>query len=333
MMVSEAPLTTETDPSLSTPNPQFDDLVLGFLRLYRDQKRASNRTLIAYSHALKGFKGQMAAEGQDFDLRRLMALKQSEFRAWLGFLRSKTPPLVSRSIALHLSAVRAFYHYLDQGFGVHNPAISLLKTPRLSPSLPRPLNEDQALGLMNEVQGHVDLEAWESARDYAVLMLLYGCGLRISEALSLTVSSLPLGTSLRIVGKGQKMRIVPLLTPVKDAVEAYAKVIPFNLTKDDALFRAPRGGPLSARHVQARVKALRAPLGLNDRATPHSLRHSFATHLLGAGADLRAIQELLGHASLSTTQKYTQIDTYRLLKVYDQSHPQALSRSRRTNNA
>lgn len=191
----------------------FDDLVLGFLQLYRDQKRASPNTLEAYGHALRLFKSHIVAVNDNLDLSALMSLKQSEFRSWLGYLRTKDPPLVGRSIGLHLSAIRAFYHYLDRQFGLNNPAISLVKTPRLTPSLPRPLNEDQALGLMAEVQSDQDQEPWERARDYAVLMLLYGGGLRISEALSLSISDLPLSTSLRIVGKGQKMRLVPLLPP------------------------------------------------------------------------------------------------------------------------
>jgi integrase/recombinase XerC len=305
------------------PELAFDDLVLGFLRQYRDQKRASKHTLDSYAYSLRVFGSHFSIDGQVLDLKRLVGIGQPEFRSWLGYLRSKTPPLSSRSVALHLSAIRAFYNHLDQTYEAHNVAIMLLKTPRLSPSLPRPLNEDQALGLMQEVQSEDALEPWESARDLAVLMLLYGCGLRISEALSLTSAHIPFGSSLRIMGKGQKMRIVPLLDPVRAALEAYLIQLPFSLSKDDILFRAHRGGPLSARHVQLRLKALRPALGLSDRATPHALRHSFATHLLGSGADLRAIQELLGHASLSTTQKYTQVDTYKLLKAYDEAHPQA----------
>jgi integrase/recombinase XerC len=159
------------------------------------------------------------------------------------------------------------------------------------------------------------------ARDQAVLTLLYGCGLRISEALSLTRAEAPLADTLRIVGKGSKTRIVPVLPAVRTAVDAYLDELPFALGPDEPLFRAARGGPLSPRHIQATVQRLRGRLGLPKTATPHALRHSFATHLLGAGADLRSIQELLGHASLSTTQKYTAVDAERLLSAYAKAHP------------
>ncbi len=168
-----------------------------------------------------------------------------------------------------------------------------------------------------------DAEPWEALRDAAVLSLLYGCGLRISEALSLTRADAPLPHSLRITGKGGKTRVVPVLPAVRTAIDAALAVQPFPLAPSDALFRARRGGPLSARHVQATVQRLRGRLGLPASATPHALRHSFATHLLGAGADLRSIQELLGHASLSTTQKYTAVDAAYLLGVYAAAHPRA----------
>jgi integrase/recombinase XerC len=185
------------------------------------------------------------------------------------------------------------------------------------------VTEDQALGLLAEPEADPDLEAWEAARDQAVLSLLYGCGLRISEALSLTAADAPLGPSLRILGKGSKTRMVPVLPTVSAAVEAYRLATPWPSVGSDPLFRARRGGPLTPRHVQAAVQRLRARLGLPASATPHALRHSFATHLLGAGADLRSIQELLGHASLSTTQKYTAVDAERLLSAYSQAHPRA----------
>jgi integrase/recombinase XerC len=191
------------------------------------------------------------------------------------------------------------------------------------PSAPRPVTEDQALGLLAEPCLDPDLEDWESARDEAVMTLLYGCGLRISEALSLKVSDTPLSDRLRVLGKGSKTRIVPVLPQVAQAVAEYVRQMPFALAPDDLVFRAKRGGPLSPRHMQATVQGLRGRLGLPDSATPHALRHSFATHLLGAGADLRSIQELLGHASLSTTQKYTDVDAAALLGAYARAHPHA----------
>jgi integrase/recombinase XerC len=176
---------------------------------------------------------------------------------------------------------------------------------------------------MTEAACDPDIAEWAAARDEAVLALLYGCGLRISEALSLKRADAPLADSLRIVGKGGKTRIVPVLPAVREAVDAYLAALPFVLGPEEPLFRAVRGGPLSPRHMQATVQRLRGRLGLSERATPHALRHSFATHLLGAGADLRSIQELLGHASLSTTQKYTAVDAAGLLSAYAKAHPRA----------
>jgi integrase/recombinase XerC len=199
--------------------------------------------------------------------------------------------------------------------------LALVRGPRVKPSLPRPVTEDQAKGLLHEPEADPDMEPWEAARDRAVLTLLYGCGLRISEALSLKRSDAPLPDALRITGKGGMMRLPPVLPQVREAVDAYLAAQPFVLEADQPLFRAKRGGPLSPRHVQATVQRLRGRLGLPESATPHALRHSFATHLLGAGADLRSIQELLGHASLSTTQKYTQVDAARLLAAYAEAHP------------
>ena len=181
----------------------------------------------------------------------------------------------------------------------------------------------RALGLLAEPEADPDLDAWEAARDHAVLSLLYGCGLRISEALSLTAADAPIGSSLRILGKGAKTRIIPVLPSVSDAVEAYRQATPWPSVGNDPLFRAKRGGPLTPRHVQAMVQKLRARLGLPASTTPHALRHSFATHLLGGGADLRSIQDLLGHASLSTTQKYTAVDYAGLLAAYAKAHPRA----------
>ncbi|MBX9803169.1 MAG: tyrosine-type recombinase/integrase, partial [Caulobacteraceae bacterium] len=210
---------------------------------------------------------------------------------------------------------------LDRRCATPAPQLALVRGPRIKPSLPRPISEDQARGLLQEPDADADAEAWEAARDRAVLTLLYGCGLRISEGLSLLRADAPLSEALRITGKGGKTRLAPVLPAVREAVDAYLALLPFPLTSTDALFRARRGGPLTARHVQAMVQRLRGRLGLPASATPHALRHSFATHLLGAGADLRSIQELLGHASLSTTQKYTAVDARFLLDAYAAAHP------------
>jgi integrase/recombinase XerC len=193
----------------------------------------------------------------------------------------------------------------------------------VKPGAPRPVSEDQARGLICEAEADPDREPWEGARDVALLTLLYGCGLRISEALSLKRADAPLGRSLRVLGKGSKTRVVPVLPAVRESVDAYLAELPFGLAPDEPLFRARRGGPFSPRHAQALMQQLRGRLGLPASATPHALRHSFATHLLGAGADLRSIQELLGHASLSTTQRYTAVDAQALLSSYARAHPRA----------
>jgi integrase/recombinase XerC len=288
------------------------------------ERRASPRTLEAY-----GFTGGRYLtflehhRGEALSLTDLGALTAGEVRAWLAHLRQGARPLSPRSLSQALSAIRSFHGFLDRRLDTPNPAIALVRGPKVKPGAPRPVSEDQARGLIAEPALDPDREDWEAARDEAVLTLLYGCGLRISEALSLKRSDAPLPPTLRITGKGSKTRIVPVLPAVREAVDAYLAAAPFALSPDEPLFRAKRGGPLSPRHVQATVQTLRSRLGLPASATPHALRHSFATHLLGAGADLRSIQELLGHASLSTTQRYTQVDAAALLSAYSKAHPHA----------
>ncbi|HAJ04615.1 MAG TPA: recombinase XerC, partial [Brevundimonas sp.] len=214
-----------------------------------------------------------------------------------------------------------FHRFLERRLGIEAPELALVRGPRIKPGLPRALQIDQALELMEATGDDAETPPWEAARDRAVLMLLYGCGLRISEALSLTDGDVPLSETLRITGKGTKTRIVPVLPQVASAVAAYRTLRPWTEGPDRALFLARRGGKLSPRQVQAAVQTLRRRLGLPETTTPHALRHSFATHLLGAGADLRSLQDLLGHASLSTTQKYTAVDAARLMGVYSSAHP------------
>jgi integrase/recombinase XerC len=296
-------------PAEDTPRTARAALIvwLGYLT---HERRASPRTVEAYGAGVTAFLAFAA-----------------EFRAYLAFRRSGERQLSPRSLSQALSALRAFYQWLDRRQGVANPALALVRGPRVKPGQPRPVSEDQARGLLTEA-GDLDArvdggEPWEAARDVAVLTLLYGCGLRISEALSLKRRDAPLADVLRIVGKGSKTRMVPVLPAVAAAVDAYVTHLPFGLAPDDALFRAKRGGELGPRRVQALMQTLRGQLGLPDSATPHALRHSFATHLLGGGADLRTIQELLGHASLSTTQKYTEVDAAGLLAAYASAHPRA----------
>lgn len=295
-----------------------------FLAHLAQERRASPRTVEAYAAAGRRYLAFLERHrGEGISLAGLGEVAAAEIRAFLAHLRSGERPLSPRSMSQQLSAIRTFHRFLDRRLGVANAAIGLVRGPRVKPGAPRPVSEDQARGLLAEPGLDPDREGWEAARDEAVLTLLYGCGLRISEALSLKRGDAPLGESLRIVGKGSKTRVVPVLPAVRAAVDAYLAAAPFSSAPDEPLFRAKRGGPLTPRHVQATVQQLRGRLGLPPSATPHALRHSFATHLLGAGADLRAIQELLGHASLSTTQRYTDVDAARLLDAYAGAHPRA----------
>jgi len=292
-----------------------------FLDHLAHERRASPRTVEAYAAAVRAYLAFLEQHLGGLQLADLAALSPADIRAFLAFRRQGARPLSARSLSQTLSAVRSFHRFLDRRLGVACPALALVRGPKVVPGAPRPVTEDQAFGLLTEAGDDPDREDWEAARDRAVLALLYGCGLRISEALSLKGSDIPLGDSLRITGKGAKVRIVPLIAPVREAVDAYLAVSPFALVGGAPLFRAARGGPLSPRRVQELMARLRGRLGLSERATPHALRHSFATHLLGAGADLRSIQDLLGHASLSTTQRYAAIDAAGLLAAYAKAHP------------
>jgi integrase/recombinase XerC len=299
-----------------------------WLAYLAQERRASPRTVRAYGDGVGRYIGFLEQHrGESLTRAALGGIEPSELRAYLAFRRSDEHPLSPRSIAQALSAIRSFHRWLDRRCGVANPALSLVRGPRVKPGAPRPVSEDQAAGLILEAGaeslGDENREEWEAARDEAVLTLLYGCGLRISEALSLKRSDAPLRDSLRVLGKGSKERVVPVLPVVRQAVDAYVAALPFVVDPDQPLFRAKRGGPLGPRPVQALMQRLRGRLGLPASATPHALRHSFATHLLGAGADLRSIQELLGHASLSTTQRYTAVDAAGLLSIYEKAHPRA----------
>ena len=288
------------------------------------ERRASPRTIEAYGDGVRRYLEFLQRhQGGPPSLADLGAVRAADVRAYLAFRRQGPRPLSPRSLSQALSAIRSFHRFLDRRLGVPNAGLELVKGPRVKPSAPRPVTEDQARGLLLESGADPDLEPWEAARDVALLTLLYGCGLRISEALSLKRKDAPLGASLRVLGKGAKVRVSPVLPQVAEAIQAYADALPFVLEPDEPLFRARRGGPYPARRAQELMQRLRGRLGLPASATPHALRHSFATHLLGAGADLRSIQELLGHASLSTTQRYTGVDAAGLLAVYARAHPRA----------
>ena len=300
------------------------DALAAWLEHLTHERRASPRTVEAYADCLNPFLQFLDTHrGAPLLVAELGEVAPAEVRAYLASRRQGERPLSARSVSQALSAIRSFYRWLDRRLDVPNPKLALVRGPKLPSSAPRPVSEASARDLIADARDDEQLEPWEAARDAAVLTLLYGCGLRISEALSLRRSDVPLAGTLRITGKGSKTRIVPVLPAVSDAAAAYVKTAPFALAPNEALFRAKRGGPLSPRHVQATVQRLRSRLGLPASATPHALRHSFATHLLGAGADLRSIQELLGHASLSTTQRYADVDAAHLLAAYADAHPRA----------
>ena len=282
------------------------------------ERRASVHTLRAYGDDLARFISFLAEhKGRTPDERMLGKLVPADLRAFITHRRNEG--LGPRGVQRALAAVRSFFRFLAREGILENAAPRAVRTPRIPRTLPRPLSEIDAARTLAEA-GANDIE-WLAARDTALLTLLYGAGLRISEALGLRRGDVPLGATLRVLGKGRKVRSVPLLPIVREAIELYAAQLPFATPRDSSLFVSRRGKPMSAREAQALMQRLRSSLGLPERATPHALRHSFATHLLANGSDLRAVQELLGHASLSTTQTYTEIDVKMLMQVYQNAHP------------
>lgn len=300
------------------------EALAAWLRHLADERRLSPRTVEAYTDCVGPYLTFLARHrGEDaLSATALGGITAAEVRAYLASRRTGERPLAARSISQALSAIRTFHRWLDRRHDIPNTALTLVRGPRLPAGVPRPVSETAARALIDQA-GDGDVEPWEAARDVAVLTLLYGCGLRISEALSLRRADVPPPETLRITGKGGKTRLVPVLPAVSDALTEYVRMLPYPVSPDDQVFRGRRGGPLGARAVQSLVARLRGAQGLPSSATPHALRHSFATHLLGAGADLRSIQELLGHASLSTTQRYADVDAAALLSVYGQAHPRA----------
>ena len=300
----------------------MDGLALQFGLYLAQQRRRSLHTVRAYRATAERFTRFLSSHwGAAISRGALSKVEPGDLRAYLAQRRGsadrQASGLTNASAARELSAVRAFLDWAN-GTGSAPP----LKGPRVKKGIPRPVSPAEAVSLASEVADESD-EPWIAARDWAVLLLLYGAGLRIGEALAITGGALPLGETLAVTGKRAKMRIVPLLPEVRAAVEDYAARTPWPLDRDLPLFRGVRGGALAAGVVRVKVQRARATLGLSERTTPHALRHSFATHLLGRGTDLRALQELLGHASLSSTQIYTQVDAAHLLDVYRNAHPRA----------
>lgn len=286
------------------------------------ERRLAANTLDAYERDTRQFLSFLTAHvGGPANISDVSALRPADLRSFLAFRRKEGAG--ARSLGRHLAGIRSFLRHLERKGLVNAAGAGAIRSPKQPKSLPKPLSGNQAMTVVSrEAQMHD--EPWIAARDAAVLTLLYGCGLRISEALDLTPGDFTgRPTALRVTGKGSKTRLVPLLPAIHEAVDTYAKLCPYHLPATEPLFRGARGGKLQPAIIQREMQRLRSALGLPDSATPHALRHSFATHLLGSGGDLRTIQELLGHASLSTTQVYTGIDAARLLDVYDKAHPRA----------
>jgi integrase/recombinase XerC len=281
-------------------------------------RRLAANTLEAYGRDIDQFLGFLAGHtGGPVTLATLKELRGADIRAFMAQRRNES--LGSRSLARILSALKSFFRFLEREGVVATEALNVIRTPKLPKSLPKALTVIEARRTTSEVleQGE---EPWVAARDMAVLSLCYGAGLRISEALAVTRGDLE-SQVIRVTGKGGKVRMVPLIEAVRESIDLYIELCPFKSWPEEPLFRGVKGGVLSPRLIQLRMVNLRSALGLPPSATPHALRHSFATHLLGRGGDLRAIQELLGHASLSTTQIYTAVDTDRLLESYRKAHP------------
>lgn len=297
-----------------------------WLAWLRHERRSSPHTLAAYGRDLTAFLAFLTGHlGQLAGLKELSTLNRNDFRGWLA--ERSNEGLTASSTARAVSVVRSFFRFLERRGLASNSAIALLRSPKLPRSVPKALAADEALEAIDAAAELSD-EPWIAKRDTALLVLLYGAGLRLSEALSLNIGDLaktPPGetSSLTITGKGCKQRIVPILPAVHQAIDEYVEAGSFAGDRGGPLFRGVRGARLNPRLVQLLLQQLREKLGLPETATPHALRHSFATHILAKGGDLRAIQELLGHASLSTTQRYTDVDAAALLTVYDKAHPRA----------
>nr|WP_185969970.1 tyrosine recombinase XerC [Rhizobium straminoryzae] len=303
-------------------SPELMEKRRQWLESLHSERRLAANTLDAYERDTRQFLTFLTGHlGGPATLADIHTLRTADLRAFLA--QRRRDGAGARSLGRHLAGLRSFLRYLERKGLVNAAAAGAIRAPKQPKSLPKPLSDVQALEVVTQ-QAQLHEEPWIAARDAAVLTLLYGCGLRISEALDLKAGDVSADTTtLRITGKGGKTRLVPLLTVVPQAVETYRTLCPYHLAAEEPLFRGARGGKLNPSIIQREMQKLRGALGLPDSATPHALRHSFATHLLAGGGDLRTIQELLGHASLSTTQVYTGVDQARLLEVYDRAHPRA----------
>ena len=314
MLQSKAPAAT-AEPAVAQAIEDWRDWLA-------HERRASPHTTAAYGRDLARFFRFLAGHlGYPPGLQDLEGLTQADFRGFLA--RRRADGLSSASVARALAALRGFFRFLERGGLVRNTAITGVRTPKVPRPVPKALSAEEALDAVDAAAGMSPVP-WIAARDVAFFTLLYGCGLRIGEAISLEKGQAPSGDApLVVTGKGDKQRIVPVLEVVADAVRAYLEACPYPLGDTDPLFVGARGKRLNPGVMQRQMRRLRVPLGLPETASPHALRHSFATHLLSGGGDLRTIQELLGHASLSATQRYTEVDADRLMAVHRGAHPRS----------
>ena len=302
-------------------NKHIEDAFTNWLGNLKEVRNLSDNTLISYKHDVKSFIEFISTHtGSEVSIKYLNDMKISDFRSFLSYLRNKD--ISSTSIARIISSLKSFFNYLLNTNLIESTVVQSLRTPKQKKSLPRPISSELAIETIKYAQD-MEKEKWIGLRNKSILMLLYGCGLRISEALNLNFEDINENDYLIIKGKGNKERMVPLMDYVKNDIENYIHECPKNFMKDDPLFVGKRLDRLSPRIIQYVLEKIRHNLSLPETATPHALRHSFATHLLDSGGDLRTIQELLGHSSLSTTQKYTKVETEKLYDAYSKTHPLA----------
>lgn len=310
----------DTEKPAEIAAPDLREALAAWRRWLETEKRAASNTVSAYEGDVEGFLAFLTGHrGAPPALADLADLRLGDFRAWLA--RRARAGTSTASRARNLSGLRSFFHFLDRTGRLHLPALQTVRTPRAAKPLPRPLTPGQAQALVEADGLSPDGPAWVAARDRALFTLLYGCGLRLGEALGLNRADLPRGGVLTVTGKGRKQRQVPVLPAVARALDSYLALCPHHVGAAGPVFVGVRGRRLDRAVAERQMRDQRARLGLPNGATPHALRHSFATHLLCEGGDLRAIQELLGHKSLSTTQRYTDVDSERLLAVYRAAHP------------
>jgi len=321
---------------MAIPAISARDMLRNFLDHLSGERRLSPKTSSAYERDIAAFFEFIAGHhGTALTLRRIPDISLRDFRSYITARRRGEDGLSPNSLARHLSSLRTFFRYVERRWAVKNAAIALVKGPKTKAPLPKPVTATQAKKMadfdtLKGAQGAKKQPLWVTHRNHAVLCLLYGAGLRIAEVLAVTGHDFPLGDVLRVKGKGGKTRMVPLLPSVKNAVNNYRQSYPTPLENDAPIFRGVRGGILRPEIIQAKIRRLRGALSLPESTTPHALRHSFATHLLAEGGDLRTIQTLLGHENLSTTQRYTHVDAARLIGIHNDAHPRARKKRRST---